>query len=316
MTINGWAFTYVADLVKQMTAINLGPGKEYLVENRLAPLAREAGFRDVAALIGRVQASGDERLRRQIVEALTTNETSFFRDREPFTVLRQVVIPDLCRRRAGTRRITIWSAGCSSGQEPYSIAMTVIDHPLITSEWSVEILATDVSEEMLAKAKSGRYSQLEVNRGLPAPLLVRHFERCETDWRVVAPVRNLVRFQKLNLAEDFNLPFVDVVFLRNVLIYFDTPTKIDVLRRVREVLRPDGYLFLGGSETTLGLDDAFDRLVAGAGTFYRPRGAGMPDVAGDEPPVGGGAGPRFGTAAPMAARGSAVQASINPLGRR
>ncbi|MCL6537076.1 MAG: protein-glutamate O-methyltransferase CheR [Acidothermus sp.] len=326
MTITAGAFAFIADLVKQMTAINLGPGKEYLVENRLASLARDAGFRDVAALIGRVQLSGDDRLRRQIVEALTTNETSFFRDRDPFNALRQVIIPDLCRKRVATHRITIWSAGCSSGQEPYSIAMTVVDHPLINSEWTVEILATDISQEMLEKAKSARYSQLEVNRGLPAPLLVRHFERCETDWRVVPAVRNLVRFQQLNLAEDFELPWIDVVFLRNVLIYFDTTTKIEVLRRVRRVLRPDGYLFLGGSETTLGLDDEFERVMLGSATVYRPRGAGVPEIPteGAAPIAGPAARPGLGSRPsslagsplPGSPPGSSLAGSINPPGRR
>jgi chemotaxis protein methyltransferase CheR len=267
-------FSFVSDLVKQQAAIVLSPGKEYLVESRLLPLAREAGLEDVSALVARLQSRPDDRLRRQIVEAMTTNETSFFRDREPFTALSQAILPELCRQRTATHRISIWSAACSTGQEPYSIAMSILDHPLVTSDWQVEVLATDINEEILDRARAAKYSQLEVNRGLPATLLVRHFERAETDFRVVSAVRNMVRFKALNLNESFELPQMDVVFLRNVLIYFDPATKTEVLHRVRRVLRPDGYLFLGGAETTLGLDDGFDRVTVGGTIAYRPKGAG------------------------------------------
>ena len=278
MTISSTAFAFVSDLVKQQAAIVLGPGKEYLVESRLMPVARDAGLDDVGALVARLQTQPDDRLRRQVVEAMTTNETSFFRDRDPFTALSQIVLPDLCRKRASAHRITVWSAACSTGQEPFSIAMSVLDHPLITSDWQVEVLATDINEDVLQRASGGRFSQLEVNRGLPAAMLVRHFERAETDWKVVAAVRNLVRFKQLNLNAPFDLPQMDVVFLRNVLIYFDAATKAEVLRRVRRVMRPDGYLFLGGAETTLGLDDGFERVMLGNVVAYRPRGAGPLDL--------------------------------------
>jgi chemotaxis protein methyltransferase CheR len=273
VTINLSAFTFVSDMVKQDAAIVVGPGKEYLVESRLLPIARAEGFGDVGALIARLQMTPDERLRRQVVEAMTTNETSFFRDRDPFALLNQLVFPELCRRRSATHRINVWSAACSSGQEPYSIAMSALDHPLITSDWQVQVLATDISEDILARADQGRYSQLEVNRGLPAAMLVRHFERAETEWKVVPAVRSMVKFKRLNLGDPFDLPMMDVVFLRNVLIYFDAGTKTDVLQRVRRVLKPDGFLFLGGSETTIGLDDGFERVAIGNATVYRPRGA-------------------------------------------
>jgi chemotaxis protein methyltransferase CheR len=274
VTLSAGAFTFISDMVKQHAAIVLGPGKEYLVESRLLPLARDAGLNDVGALVARLQVKPDEVLRRQIVEAMTTNETSFFRDRDPFNALSQAVLPALCGQREASRRITIWSAACSTGQEPYSIAMSILDHPLITADWQVEVIATDINEEILERAKRARYSQLEVNRGLPVSMLVRHFERADTDWRVLQPVRKLVRFKSLNLAEPFDLPQMDVVFLRNVLIYFDPATKSQVLRRVRRVLRPDGFLFLGGAETTLGLDDGFERVAVGSTIAYRPKGAG------------------------------------------
>jgi chemotaxis protein methyltransferase CheR len=194
--------------------------------------------------------------------------------------------------------------------------MSALDHPLITSDWQVHVLATDINEEMLQRAEQGRFSQLEVNRGLPAAMLVRHFERAETDWKVVAAVRNMVRFKPLNLNEPFDLAFMDVVFLRNVLIYFDAATKAEVLQRVRRVMKPDGFLFLGGSETTIGLDDGFERVAIGNATVYRPRGADpletpLPESGGAHG-LAGAAGrvsfppPRFGTVPPSAA---------SPLGR-
>jgi chemotaxis protein methyltransferase CheR len=278
VTISPSAFAFVSELVKRQAAIVIGPGKEYLVESRLLPLAREAGLDDVGALVARLQGSHDDVLRRQIVEAMTTNETSFFRDRDPFNALSQAIVPELCKLRRTSHRLTIWSAACSTGQEPYSIAMTLLDHPLITADWQVDVLATDINGDILERARRARYSQLEVNRGLPAPLLVRHFERAETDWRVVAGVRKMVRFSRLNLAEPFEVHLMDVVFLRNVLIYFDPATKIEVLRRVRAILRPDGFLFLGGAETTLGLDDGFERVAVGSTIAYRPKGAGRLDL--------------------------------------
>jgi chemotaxis protein methyltransferase CheR len=287
VTISASAFSFVTELVKQQAAIVLRPGKEYLVESRLLPLAREAGLEDVSALVARLQSRPDDVLRRQIVEAMTTNETSFFRDRDPFTALSQAILPELCRHRSATHRINIWSAACSTGQEPYSIAMAVLDHPLVTSDWQVEVLATDINEEILDRARQAKFSQLEVNRGLPAAMLARHFERAETDFRVVAAVRKMVRFKSLNLAESFELPQMDVVFLRNVLIYFDPATKTQVLQRVRRVLRPDGYLFLGGAETTLGLDDGFDRVTVGSTIAYRPKGAGPVETPHARPPAPG-----------------------------
>jgi chemotaxis protein methyltransferase CheR len=274
VTISASAFTFVSELVKRQAAIVIGPGKEYLVESRLLPLARDAGLDDVGALIARLQGSHDDVLRRQIVEAMTTNETSFFRDRDPFNALSQAIVPELCKLRRTSHRLTVWSAACSTGQEPYSIAMTLLDHPLITSDWQVDVLASDINGDVLDRARRARYSQLEVNRGLPAALLVRHFERAETDWRVVAAVRKLVRFSAVNLAEPFEVHQMDVVFLRNVLIYFDPATKVEVLRRIRAILRPDGFLFLGGAETTLGLDDGFERVAVGSTIAYRPKGAG------------------------------------------
>ena len=268
MTLTGPAFAYVSDLVRREAAIVLSPGKEYLVEARLTGLARAAGAADVSAYVTALKSRGTAAQRMAVVEALTTNETSWFRDGVPFDVLRTTVIPELLRTpRRGP--IKVWSAACSSGQEPYTIAMLMAD----TLPWdaSVEILATDISQEMLDRTRTGRYSQLEVGRGLPAPMLVKHFGRSGTQWQVSDLLRAMVQVQKLNLAAPFPpLPRFDVVFLRNVLIYFDAATKRSILQRVRRVMSPDGYLFLGGAETTLGIDDGWERQTVGRYTLHRP----------------------------------------------
>jgi chemotaxis protein methyltransferase CheR len=265
------AFATVADLVRREAAIVIGPGKEYLVETRLAPLARAAGAADVTAYVSTLQSPAHFGRRTAVVEALTTNETSWFRDGEPFEALRTTVVPRLLRDVPATRPIRVWSAACSSGQEAYTIAMVLAEH---APARRVEILASDLSREMVERTRRGSYSQLEVGRGLPAPLMVEHFRRSGTQWQVSASLRSMVRAQRINLAAPWPpLPVFDVVFLRNVLIYLDTPTKQSILRRVRRVLTPDGYLFLGGAETTLGIDDSWDRTTVGRSSLYRPAAA-------------------------------------------
>jgi chemotaxis protein methyltransferase CheR len=276
VTVAAGDFDYIADLLRRRTAIVLEPGKEYLVESRLLPVARQAGAGSVSDLVALLQRAEDDALHGAVVDAMTTNETSWFRDRHPFDAFAASVLPDLLARRATERRLAIWSAGCSTGQEPYSIAMTLSEQLAGRAGWQVEVLATDVAQDVLARAAAGRYGQLEVNRGLPAARLVKHFDREGMEWVVRPHVRRYVRFASVNLAEPLPawLPRFDVVFLRNVLIYFDTATKRDVLRRIRSVLRPDGYLFLGGAETALNLDDAFEPTQLDRATCYRLRDAG------------------------------------------
>ena len=265
-------FAFIRDLVLRRSAIVLEPGKEYLVETRLLPLARTAGDETVPRFIARLRTAATPTLLTAVVEALTTNETSWFRDRHPFDALRDHVLPELMARPQGNRRISVWSAACSSGQEPYSIAMVLTDAIANHPGWSADIVATDLSNEILAQARSARYSQLEVNRGLPAALMVRHFERAGTHWALREPIRKMVSFRELNLAVPLpTMQPVDIVFLRNVLIYFDAAMKRQVLAQVRRVLRPDGYLFLGGAETTLHLDSEFERSPLGATSVYRLR---------------------------------------------
>ena len=274
MTLTQPAFGYVSDLVRREAAIVLTPGKEYLVEARLTGLARAAGATDVSAYVMDLKTRGNPTQRMAVVEALTTNETSWFRDGAPFDVLRTAVIPQLLEAPGRRGRLNVWSAACSSGQEAYTIAMIMAEHAVPRGA-SVDILATDISQEMLDRTKAGTYSQLEVGRGLPAPMMVKHFKRAGTQWQVADPLRSMVRVQKLNLAAPFPpLPLFDVVFLRNVLIYFDSATKRSILQRVRRVLSPDGYLFLGGAETTLGIDDEWTRETVGRFTLHRPATAG------------------------------------------
>jgi chemotaxis protein methyltransferase CheR len=272
MTLSAADFAFVAQLVRREAAIVLAPGKEYLVEARLLPLARRAGASSVAAFLAELQRRPDPVRQRSIVDALTTNETSWFRDREPFTALTDVVLPGLIPSRGDTRKIRVWSAASSSGQEVYSLAITLQE--ALPSGWSYEILGSDISSEMIKRAEAGEYSQVEVNRGLPVAQLIRYFERVGAHWRVTPALRRNVSFRLLNLTAPLPpLPPFDVIFLRNVLIYFDVATKKTVLRNVARLLRPDGWLFLGAAETTIGIDDNYERVAAGRMSAYRLRSA-------------------------------------------
>ncbi|GAA0742819.1 methyltransferase domain-containing protein [Dactylosporangium roseum] len=272
MTLTAQEFAFISGLVRRDAAIVLEAGKEYLVEARLLPLARQSGLPTVSEFVNRAQHRPEPEIHRKIVDALTTNETSFFRDGEPFKQLVDTVLPDLLSRRAATRSIKVWSAASSSGQEPYTIAMVLQDN--LPPGWSFDILGTDISTEMLTRAEAGHYTQLEVNRGLPAPLLVKHFERVGAHWQVATALRKRVSFRRLNLAAPFPpMGQFDIVFIRNVLIYFDVQTKRTVLQRVAGTLRPDGWLFLGSAETTIGIDDRFERVVAGRTSAYKLRKA-------------------------------------------
>lgn len=265
-------FDYLRSLLHQRSAMALGAEKGYLVESRLLPLARREGLDSVAALVARLRAAPHNGLHQQVVEAMTINETSFFRDALPFEALRQVVLPETIRRQAAQRCLRIWSAACSTGQEPYSIALLLREHFPQLAGWDVRLLATDLSGASLARARQGRYTQMEVNRGLSAALLVKHFHRAGLEWQLNDDVRRLVEFRPLNLIEAWPLPpALDVVFLRNVLIYFDVDTKKQVLGRVGRLLAPGGALFLGGAETTLHLDETFERVPFERSGYYRPR---------------------------------------------
>jgi chemotaxis protein methyltransferase CheR len=268
MTIAAAAFDHIRQLVRLRSAIVLDDGKEYLVEARLTPIAKARGFGSIEELSARLTTQPE--LVDEVVQAMTTNETSFFRDVHPFEALRQHVLPDLLQRRAKLRQLRIWCGACSSGQEPYTISILLREHFPELSAWDVTILATDLSTAMLEKARSGCYRQLEVNRGLSGQHLVKYFERTGLDWRLRADVRSSVQFEPMNLIAPWrSTPSFDIVFLRNVLIYFDVDVKRSILGKVNQRLARDGYLFLGGAESTMNLDSSFERAPYERAGCYR-----------------------------------------------
>jgi chemotaxis protein methyltransferase CheR len=264
-------FDYIRTLVQQRSAVVLESDKAYLVETRLLKLVRSEGFDSISTLVARLKAAPSRDLDEKVVEALANHETSFFRDAHPFETLRTKILPELIQRRAAERRLHIWCAGCSSGQEPYSVAMLVREHFPALSNWNLRILGSDFAHAILGRARLGRYCQLDVNRGLPARFLVKYFEKVGTDWQIKDVIRAMVEFRLINLIDPWPLPLLDVILLRNVLIYFDVAAKKGILAKVRRVLSPDGYLFLGGAETTFNLDDAFDRVPFDRSCCYRLR---------------------------------------------
>jgi chemotaxis protein methyltransferase CheR len=256
-------------LLKERSGLVLSADKQYLVESRLTPLVRKAGLASLGELVTKLKTN-DERLIVDVVEAMTTNESFFYRDKIPFDHFREVIMPGLISARAMHRRIRIWCAAGSTGQEPYSLAMCIREMKEKLGGWRIEILATDLSTEVLEKAKAGVYSQFEVQRGLPIQMLVKYFAQVGDTWQIAPDIRAMVQFRPLNLLADFtNLGRFDVVFCRNVLIYFDHETKTGVLNRIGRVLEPDGYLVLGAAETVVGLTDAF-KLVPDKRGLYAP----------------------------------------------
>ncbi len=272
MPIAAIDLSFVRELVRARSGIALGPESDYLVEARLAPLARELGLRSLAALVQRLREGRTGPLHERVVEAMTTNETSFFRDRHPFETLREVVLPELIRKRAAARRLSLWCAAASSGQEPYSVAMLLRDHFPELRGWKLDFLATDLSSEMLARCRAGLFNDLEIERGLPAALKARHFEARGGTWQIAAELRRMIDFKPLNLSGAWpKLPRFDLVLMRNVLIYFDHATRQEILARTRAQLAPDGVLFLGATETSLELDGAFEPLRVGRSVCFRLR---------------------------------------------
>jgi chemotaxis protein methyltransferase CheR len=263
-------FEYLRQLVYKHTAIVLEPGQSYLVDARVGEIARHAGYPSAIHLLARLRQEPFHTLHRRVVEAMTTNETMFFRDITPYDALRKSVLPALIARPETERRLTIWCAACSTGQEPYSLAMLLQEHfPDYINKWPVRIVASDVAREVLDRARAGTYSQLEINRGLPVQLLVKYFRQSGKEWQINESIRKMVEFRELNLAQVWEaMPSVDIVMLRNVLIYFNVETKKDILRKVRQLLRPKGYLFLGTAETTLNLDANFAQQHSDRTTYF------------------------------------------------
>lgn len=262
---------YVRTLAREKAAIVIEAAKDYLIESRLEPVAKREGFASTEEFIRSMRENrGPVRLHDAAIDALTTNETLFFRDHHPFDALRQVILPELAAARAKYRKLRIWSAACSTGQEPYSIAMLLADKFPDLANWDLRIVATDLSDTVLATARAGMFSKFEINRGLPAPMLVKFFQQSGNHFVIRDDLRRQIEFRKLNLAEDWPiLPQFDLIFLRNVMIYFDLKTKREILARMRRLLAPDGYLALGSSETPLTITPDLKSIPVGRTVFYR-----------------------------------------------
>ncbi len=270
MNITPADFDYLKKMLKEQSAIVIEPGKEYLVESRLLPLARSEGFESLEALTARLKSTPLGILHDKVVDAMTTNETFFFRDIHPFDSLKKHVFPELIQKRATEKALNIWCAAASSGQEMYTIAMILREHFPETNTWKIRFLGSDISPTMLKRCEEGVYTQADVNRGLPAPYLVKYFEKQGANWQVKSELRKMLELKNINLMNTWPLlPSMDLIFMRNVLIYFDVETKKSILGKVRGTLKKDGYLFLGGAETTLNLDDNFERVTFDKAACYR-----------------------------------------------
>jgi len=251
-------YDFLRKCLKERSGLVLSAEKQYLVESRLLPVARKAGLGGLRELVAALKHDGDEALMAKVVEAMTTNETFFFRDKTPFEHFRSTVLPALFAARRATRIIRVWCAAASTGQEPYSLAMVLNEMAGDVAGWRIELFATDLSNEVLEKARAGIYSQFEVQRGLPIQLLIKYFARTGDMWQIAPEIRAMVRFQQLNLLADCTrLGIFDLIFCRNVLIYFDQQTKTAVLNRLGRAIAGDGYLVLGAAETVIGLTDSF-----------------------------------------------------------
>jgi chemotaxis protein methyltransferase CheR len=261
-------YDFLRRLLKERSGLVLSADKQYLVESRLLPVARRAGMSALSELVQRLKAPNADALVVEVVEAMMTNESFFFRDKIPFEHFRETILPSLLAARASQKRIRIWCAAASTGQEPYSIAMCLKELAKDVAGWRVDLLATDISTEVLEKAKAGIYSQFEVQRGLPIQLLIKYFTQIGETWQIAPDIRAMVQFRPLNLLSDLSgLGAFDVVFCRNVLIYFDQETKVNVLERLARMIERDGYLVLGAAETVVGLTDSFKPLPERRGLY-------------------------------------------------
>ncbi|MCH6590192.1 MAG: protein-glutamate O-methyltransferase [Alphaproteobacteria bacterium] len=261
-------FEFISQLINKRSGLVLTEDKAYLLESRLMPVARKRGMKGLEDLISTIRTSQEESLLCEVTEAMTTNESFFFRDLKPFDTFRDVILPDLLASRAANKSFRIWCAASSSGQEPYSLAMVMKEQAAKLTGWSHEIIATDISTKMLAKAEKGIYSQFEVQRGLPIQMLLKYFKKANDAWQIDPSLRDMVTYKEFNLLNDPTaLGAFDVVFCRNVLIYFDQPTKTRILDWISRMIPADGRLFLGGAETVLGITDKFKPVPGQRGVY-------------------------------------------------
>ena len=272
MAMNSLDLQVVIDLVLRKSGIVLDASKQYLVEARLGVIAKSSGLPSISALVSQLRQPHGMVIERMIVDAMTTNETTFFRDVIPFDALKSVVLPEIISRRAAERSMAIWCAASSTGQEPYSLAMLMRDSFPQLAGWNITFIASDLSRDVLARARAGRFSQLEVNRGLPAAFLVKYFTKSGIDWEIRDEFKKMIDFREINLLEAWPaMPPLDLVLIRNVLIYFGNESKKQILGKIGRVMHPAGYLFLGGSESTMNVDDSFERVQVDKTGAYRRR---------------------------------------------
>ncbi len=266
-------YDFIRKVLKERSGYVLSPEKNYLIDSRLTPLAKREGCATLAELVQKMRLPGAEALMARVTETMTINESFFFRDKIPFDRFKDTILPALMEARRSSRRLRIWCSACSTGQEPYSLAMILKSMSEKLIGWNIEIVATDISREVLERAKAGIYSQFEVQRGLPIQMLMQFFQQVGEQWRVSDEIRRMVQFRHLNLLERFTmLGTFDVVFCRNVLIYFDQPTKADVLERISHQLAPEGFLVLGAAETVVGLSESFKPHADKRGLYVRAGG--------------------------------------------
>jgi chemotaxis protein methyltransferase CheR len=265
-------FEFLRAFLKTRSGLALTPEKRYLVESRLSPICRRFEMDNLSQLVTVLKGGRGANIENAVVEAMTTNETFFFRDKGPFDLFKEVLLPRYLTARASTRRLRIWCAAASTGQEPYSLAMLLKEASSRLAGWQIEIVATDISTEVLEKAKTGVYNQFEVQRGLPIQLLVKYFKQNGDQWQISQQIRSMVDYRPLNLIKDFaRLGTFDIVYCRNVLIYFDKPTKADVLQRLSNAMAPDGALLLGAAETVIGLTEALSPDPVNRGLYTKVR---------------------------------------------
>jgi len=272
--MNPYDYEYLSNFLLGKSGLALGPGKEYLLESRLIPLAQSWGLSTLEELVKELRTRNEERLHSAVVEAMTTNETSFFRDKIPFDELKAGILPEMLEARKVSRQLRIWCAAASTGQESFSILMLLAESFPQLRDWRVELVATDIDRTALGRCEQGVYTQFEVQRGLPIQLLMKYFEQTDHGWRIKDDIRRRVAWKQLNLLDQFaHLGTFDLVFCRNVLIYFQNQTKKDILDRIARQLRPDGYLYLGAAETVLGISTEFQRNKAYKSAVYCPAAA-------------------------------------------
>ncbi len=270
MPIQPSDFKYISEFIKNASGIVLQPGKEYLVENRLEILSRNLKLENIETLVKKLQQATSSDLSQKVIDALTTNETSFFRDKHPFESLKKAILPDIIKKRSAIKQINIWCAASSSGQEPYTIAMVLKEMSYLLENWKINFIASDISEEMLERCRQGIYTQMEVGRGLPPNLLPKFFSRHQNSWQVKPDLRKMIDFRSFNLCKQWPfMPSMDIIFLRHVLVYFNDSMKKEIFGKVRRLLKPDGFLFVGSGDNPEILDKNFIRKEFSTSACYK-----------------------------------------------